>query len=305
MSRLAELRRWAHGLGGRFDSLALARRRPPPIDARDRARGFRRVELDSASIRVRELGRGRRTVVFIPDPPNTIEHYDELFERLAGDVRIVCFEAPGFGLSYPKSSRCSLCADEYAELFAEVLDRCEVRDATFVASCLAGYVAMMLARRRPELISQLLLCQTPAPEYMVRWARRFDPAGFLGVPLLGQAIMMAVQTPATRIWYPAALPYGADAAPYLAPATAAQRLGGGYALASGIQALHRLDVDALFDVAQPITVVWGQADRTHASTDPASLARIAPHARFENFERCGHFPDLEDPQRFARLVLDT
>jgi pimeloyl-ACP methyl ester carboxylesterase len=26
--------------------------------------------------------------------------------------------------------------------------------------------------------------------------------------------------------------------------------------------------------------------------------------RFVAFERCGHFPDLEDPRRFAALVLD-
>ena len=305
MSRIADLRRWAHGLGGRFEAAALARRRPPPIDGHDRLRGYRRLELDTASVRVRELGRGPRTFVFIPDPPNTIEHYDDLFARLADDARIVCFEAPGFGLSYPKTHRFSHSAGEYADQFAEILDRCEVRGATMVASCLAGYVTMMLARRRPELIARMVLCQTPAPEYMVRWARRFDPFGFLGVPFLGQAIMFAVQSSATRIWYPAALPYGADAAPFLAPAAAAAALGGPYALASGIQALHRMDVNELHAVTQPITVVWGHADRTHASTDPDSLGRLVPHARFEAFERCGHFPDLEDPHRFARLVLDA
>jgi pimeloyl-ACP methyl ester carboxylesterase len=298
------LSRFVHGLGGRFEAFALARRRPPPLDAHDRARGLRRLELGAASIRVRDVGRGPRTIVFIPDPPNTIEHYDELFERLRGDARLLCFEIPGFGLSYPRTARFSCAPDEYAGVFAEVLERTDARDAIVVSSCLAAYVAMIVARRRPELISRLVLCQTPAPEYMVRWARRFDPAGLLGVPVLGQAIMFAVHSAATRFWYPAALPYGADAAPFLAPAAAAQRLGGPYALASGIQSLHRLDAHALDDVRQPLTVVWGHADRTHAGTDPRSLRRYVPHARFESFERCGHFPDLEDPRRFARLVLD-
>lgn len=294
---------YVHALGGRFEALALARRRPPPIDAHDRARGLRRLELDVASVRVRDVGRGPRTIVFIPDPPNTIEHYDELFHLLAADARVVCFEIPGFGLSYPRTARFSCGPDDYAAVFTEILERTDVRDATMVASCLAAYVTMIVARRRPDLIANLVLCQTPAPEYMVRWARRFDPAGFLGVPILGQAIMFAVHAPATRIWYPAALPYGADPAPFLAPAAATQRAGGPYALASGIQSLHRLDAAELDDVRQPLTVCWGQADRTHADTDPCSLQRHVPHARFEHFERCGHFPDLEDPRRFARIVL--
>jgi pimeloyl-ACP methyl ester carboxylesterase len=31
---------------------------------------------------------------------------------------------------------------------------------------------------------------------------------------------------------------------------------------------------------------------------------VAPHARFVSFERSGHFPDLEEPQRFAELVME-
>ena len=38
--------------------------------------------------------------------------------------------------------------------------------------------------------------------------------------------------------------------------------------------------------------------------DPRSLLTVVPHARFVAFERCGHFPDLEDPRRFAELLLD-
>jgi len=42
--------------------------------------------------------------------------------------------------------------------------------------------------------------------------------------------------------------------------------------------------------------------------DPVGHARRAaeliPHARLEVFERSGHFPHCDEPERFARLLTD-
>jgi pimeloyl-ACP methyl ester carboxylesterase len=310
MPRFAELAAAAAGraatLGGMVESIYLSRFAAPPIDATDEARGFRRIELEHATVRMRIAGDGPRAIVIVPDPPNTLEHYDDLIDILVahGGLRVIGFEVPGFGLSFPRSLTFSFSAEEYTDIIVEALDRLALRDVTLVMSCIGGYVGMMAARLRPALISRLVLSQTPAVEHMLAWARRFDRLGLLGVPLVGQAIMWLVKTPATRFWYSAALPIGADVARFQSPALAAQRAGGPYALASAIQAMRRLDPRELEGVTQPITLAWGSGDRTHARTDPRSLLSVAPHARFVAFERCGHFPDLEDPVRFAGLVLD-
>lgn len=310
MHRFAELAaaavEKAATLGGMIESIYLSRFEVPPIPAGDAARGIQRLELEHATVRLRIAGDGANPVVIVPDPPNTLEHYDELIDLLVarGDVRVICFEVPGFGLSFPRSLTFSFSAEEYADVLVELLDRLALAGVTLVMSCIGGYVGLMAARLRPELIGRLVLSQTPAVEHMITWSKRFDRLGLLGLPLVGQAIMWLVKDPATRFWYSAALPIGADVARYQAPALAAQRLGGPYALASGIQAMRRLDLRELEGVAQPITLVWGHADRTHARSDPRSLLGVVPHARFVSFERSGHFPDLEAPGRFAELVLE-
>jgi pimeloyl-ACP methyl ester carboxylesterase len=291
-------------VGGNAEALWLSRRTPPPIDDRDRARGVSRVELSQTSVRVRIQGTRGPTVVIVPDPPNTLEHYDTVVEILSRDARVVVFEVPGFGLSYPRTARFDFSPRTYADFTIEVLQHFGLRGVTLVYSCMGGYVAMMAAREHPELIARLILCQTPAHADMVKWARRFDRLGLLGVPFVGQGIMAVVKNPATRIWYPAALPKGADAKPFLAPALAAQKLGGPYALASGIQALNSLDLRSIEGVEQPTTVIWGHADRTHAKSTPRGIAPLLPQARFVDFEHAGHFPDLEEPRRFARVALD-
>jgi pimeloyl-ACP methyl ester carboxylesterase len=281
--------------------LARRLRRAPTAD--DRVRAIARWELPSASIRVRLAGGAGPVFVIVPDPPNTIEHYDRLIELLAPAGRVLCFEVPGFGLSYPRAATFGFGADDFARVLVEVLHHAGVRDVTLMMSCLGGYVAMLVARRHPELVARLVLSQTPTVAHMRRWARRFDPIGLLGMPLVGQGLIHLIKERATRFWYANALPDGVDPAPYLAPALVAQRRGGPYALASGIQAMRRLDPTTLAGVDQPVTLVWGGADRTHARTDPRSLLEVVPHARFVPFDRCGHFPDLEDAGRFSALVL--
>ncbi|HEY4241835.1 MAG TPA: alpha/beta hydrolase [Kofleriaceae bacterium] len=296
MSRFAEL-------GGRFESARLARAKIPGIGARDAERGYQRLGLRHADVRVRIAGSGPRTIVIVPDPPNTIEHYDALVELLAPHARVVLFEVPGFGLSFPRTSTFGFSAAHFSDVLVEVIEALSLSHVTLVMSCIGGYVALATARARPELVARLVLAQTPAHRDMVAWARRFDRLGILGLPVVGQALMWLVKTRATRFWYENALPAGANAAPFAAPALAAQALGGPYALASGIQAMRALDLAIIAGVEQPVTIAWGHADRTHASTDPRGLVEVVPHADFHSFTQSGHFPDLEDPERFAALVL--
>lgn len=305
LDELWQARRHLRMVGGMAESLWLKRKPVPPITAADAARGVRRLALREATVRIREAGTRGPTVVIVPDPPNTIEHYDEVVALLARDARVVVFEVPGFGLSYPTTARFDFSATMYTALTVEVLEHLGLRDVTLVYSCIGGYVALMVAHARPDLVARLVLNQTPAHRDMIRWAKRFDRLGFLGFPVVGQALMAVAKVPATRFWYKAALPEGSpDAARYAAPALAAQQLGGPYALASGIQAMRALDPAVLAGVAQPVTIVWGHADRTHAASDPRSLLEVVPHARFVSFDRAGHFPDLEDAARFSRLALD-
>lgn len=296
MSRFAEL-------GGRFESMRLARAPIPVLSAGEVARGYRRLALRHADVRIRAVGDGPDPIVIVPDPPNTIEHYDQLVQLLAPHRRVVLFEVPGFGLSFPRSRAFGFSAEQFSAVLVEVLEALELRGVTLVMSCIGGYVALATAKARPDLVARLVLAQTPAHRDMVAWARRFDRFGILGLPVIGQALMWLVKRPATRFWYANALPAGADAAPFAAPALAAQDLGGPYALASGIQAMRSLDHGLIAGVQQPVTVAWGHADRTHAKTDPRGLIEIVPHAELHSFTRSGHFPDLEEPERFAELVL--
>ena len=85
--------------------------------------------------------------------------------------------------------------------------------------------------------------------------------------------------------------------------SAAFARGACYCLASAFQAAAREMDPGLGSVRQPALVVWGEADRTHRRTDKRSILAYAPHADWAQFDAAGHFPDLEQPERYRDELL--
>ena len=267
------------------------RARPPSGD------GVRFVELQQATLRVRVAGTGPVALVIVPDPPNVIEHYDRLIALLAPHLRVVCCEAPGFGFSRPAPGFDFSPASQAASMGA-LLARLALGPYLLAFPCFAGLVAVQLAAEHPELVNGLVIVQTPAWSEALGWVRRIDRRGLLQTPWLGQLAMSFGKRRVARGWYRAALPPGADPAPFLAPALAAFERGGAYCLASAFQAACSTPAPRLGPVRQPALVVWGGADRTHRRTDKRSILEYVPRADWVDFAAAGHFPDLEQPERF-------
>lgn len=54
----------------------------------------------------------------------------------------------------------------------------------------------------------------------------------------------------------------------------------------------------------PVLLVWGDRDRLVFSSGAQRVLDEVPGARLERFERCGHCPQIEAPERFANLLLE-
>ena len=63
--------------------------------------------------------------------------------------------------------------------------------------------------------------------------------------------------------------------------------------------------DHLGSVTPPPTlIVWGSKDRMIPAWHALSAQRALPDCRVELFEGAGHFPHLDDPDRFARVLRE-
>jgi len=57
-------------------------------------------------------------------------------------------------------------------------------------------------------------------------------------------------------------------------------------------------------VTNPTLIVWGREDRIVPVECGEQYRRALPNATLTVLERCGHLPPIEQPQAFARLVLE-
>ena len=54
----------------------------------------------------------------------------------------------------------------------------------------------------------------------------------------------------------------------------------------------------------PFLIIWGERDPIIPLAHGQAAHDLVPGSRLEIFPGTGHFPHLEDPQRFVRLLLD-
>jgi pimeloyl-ACP methyl ester carboxylesterase len=57
-------------------------------------------------------------------------------------------------------------------------------------------------------------------------------------------------------------------------------------------------------VTNSTLIVWGREDRIVPVACGEQYRSLLPHATLTVLERCGHLPPIEQPDAFARLVLD-
>lgn len=256
---------------------------------------------DSGTSLSSNLGTNLPCILITPDGPNVIEHYADLIPLLSPHARVVCYEMPGFGYSLPQKTY-THSLNQGAGVIVGVLDFLGIKKATLAFSCVNGYYALRAAQTVPERISQLVLSQTSSFRAIRVWARRAIPWPVL-IPVCGQIGTWLFRRKLARDWYHVALPRTTDASFYEKTAHDAFDHGACFCLAGVAQGLAGESADNLKGITAPCTIIWGTKDHSHKSTDPASLLEYAPKAELIRFEDTGHFPDLEQPKRYAEILL--
>ncbi len=261
---------------------------------------FQKILTPLGKLRVTDTAGSGPVVVFVPDGPNVVEHYDGLIRQLSSSCRVVCFDMPGFGFSLPAATY-TYSLDQGAQTVLDVLNHLNVPRATLAFSCANGFYALRAAHLAPDRISGLVLSQTPSLKAMHAWTARVVPAP-LKIPVLGQLLGWLMRKRAAASWYRLALPRGTDPSKFRDIGLNALRCGACFSLAGVVQGLLREQHTALDVVDVPCTVIWGAKDRSHRATDPHSVLETVPHAEVVVFDDCGHFPDLENSARYAEVL---
>jgi pimeloyl-ACP methyl ester carboxylesterase len=266
-----------------------------------------RQPVERPRLAVSEQGHGR-AVLFIHGQPGSARDFDQVAPLLADDHRLLMPDRPGYGASGGPP----LSMVENADALAGVLDDLETGGTTLVGHSYGGGIAILLAARRPELVSGLVLAGSVGGKDSVD---AFDHV--LAAPVVGDAVSAVSLFALANVF-----PRIGDAA-VLAPAGVRERLRVmlphsdylSWNLSDGREVLRTFlfeqrtlvreigEVErALGQIDTPTVVIAGEWDVVVRPSAAASIASSIRGAELVTVARVGHFVLRDAPEVVADAV---
>lgn len=265
------------------------------------------LTVDGQQLRVLSAGAGP-AVLLLHGFAVDADDWRPTISRLAqAGYQAIAPDALGFGRS-AKPGGAAYSLQRYAALNAGLLDTLGIASTAIVGHSMGGKHALATTLLYPDRIKRLIIADSEGFMQLPLFMRK---GGTL--PLLGEALLALAAHPSViRMQLKAAF---ADPERHLTPAVIAR----GQATL-GDPGVRRTMLDLsrnyaandlkgsglwsrLSTIRCPTLIIWGAEDRMFAP-HYAHMAKAAiPSAELVLIPHCGHFPQLETPEAFHRLLL--
>jgi pimeloyl-ACP methyl ester carboxylesterase len=291
-------------------------RAEPATRARDqRIRAVERIERVEVSLHGHRVnfniaGQGP-PVVLIHGVAGRAGQWDQIVQLLAGGHTVVAPDLLGHGESAKPRGDYSLGA--HASGIRDLLVGLDIERASIVGHSLGGGIAMQFAYQFPERCERLVLVSSGGLGEDVHPLLRAAtlPGSEFVLPLIAHPRLLDVAS-----LIPRALGHmGLHARPDLTEMAQGYRsLSNSEARSAFIHTLRgvidptgqRINASDRLYLAStmPTLIVWGRRDRIIPIEHAQPAHEGMPGSMLEVFDGSGHFPQLDDPQRFARTLED-
>ena len=267
--------------------------------------------LHGHRVSYRTAGDGGPVVLLIHGIVGCAEQWDQVVPLLAERYTVVAPDLLGHGQSAKPRGDYSLGA--YAASVRDLLVALGHRRATVVGHSLGGGVAMQFAYEYPPFAERLVLVSSGGLGREVHPLLRAAtlPGSELVLPLIAHqrfhGVGAAVGQALDRLGLRAGPDLAEMARGYGSLADADARRAFIHSLRAvlditgqRVSAADRLYLAALL----PSLIIWGSRDPLIPIEHATVAHRGLPDSRLEVFEDVGHFPQLQDPVRFAHTLTD-
>lgn len=268
----------------------------------------RTVTLRGHELSYLDSGRGP-VVLFIHGLLGSHRNWAHLIDRMDDNFRVIVPDLFGHGESAKPVGDYSL--GSHAATMRDLLDRLGIERVTLVGHSLGGGIAMQFYYLFPARVERLVLVASGGLGREVNPLLRSAtlPGAEWVLPVIASGWVRGRVETAGRVMARAGWKPGADITAiwqgftslgdsptrraFLATTRAVIDPGG-----QSVSA-HEYLPDAL---PIPTLIVWGSRDRMIPAWHAISAERSIPDCRVELFEGAGHFPHLDEPDRFADVL---
>jgi pimeloyl-ACP methyl ester carboxylesterase len=284
-----------------FPRLSVAELRKKYQDAQSRYMTIKGVE-----IHYKDEGQRKAPVLFmVHGSQSSVRTWDRITRLLKGRYRVIRFDIPGYGLSGPATDEAAASVQP-VEITEGLVDALGVKKLTFVGVSSGGTMGMYLAAKRPELVERLILSNTPSDP--VRTDHLVQPQSFL----VAQARAVKTGYQDMTFWNEYLSYFAGDPARISARTRAEyydfnrrQKEKHPIALVARIGDGKQAAIE-MAKVKAPTLLAWGTGDPLLPESAANAIARYLSNAQISRLMMpdVGHYPPLEIPDRFARIIAD-
>lgn len=241
---------------------------------------------------VRVSGTGT-PLVFVHGFTTTSEFWREQVEPFSSNHRVIRINLPGHGVS-PRPEGRAYTIEAFADDVLKVYETLEIKDAVLIGLSMGGAIAQHFTLGHPQRVRALVLVDT-TPHGLgedVNVDNVLNAIEELGVVTASQNVIDRSFGSTTS----AELLAFAKAEVAQTPAFVARQ---------AIASLNATDSRArLGEIHVPTLILVGNEDIITPPCESEVLVKGIPNSRLEVIADAGHFPMLEQPQAFNRVLTD-
>ena len=239
------------------------------------------------------------------------EQWIDVMELLAETNTVIAPDLLGHGRSAKPRGDYSL--GSYAAGLRDLMVALDHRKATVVGHSLGGGIALQFAYQFPERTGRLVVVSSGGLGREVHPLLRAAtlPGSELVLPLISNGTVRGAGTTLSQVVGKLGFRAGPDIAEF---ARGYGSLADGDARQAFLNTLRavidpggqRVNASDRLYLAEdmPTLIVWGRRDPIIPVSHAGAAHRAMPGSRLEVFDESGHFPQLDDPLRFARTLKD-
>jgi pimeloyl-ACP methyl ester carboxylesterase len=271
--------------------------------------GLRHTTIHGHDVRYREAGEGP-ALLLIHGMAGSSAAWRDVMAPLAADHRVIAPDLLGHGESAKPLGDYSLGA--FASGLRDLLGVLGIERATVVGQSLGGGVAMQLAYQHPEMCERLVLVNSGGLGREVSLILRAAalPGAEYVMPALFPSFAREQGDKVSRFLHRKGIRSGRIAEMWLAYRSLTEpenRRAFARTLRAvidpggqSVSAKDRLYLAA----AVPTMIVWGDSDPIIPVAHAYEAHEVIKGSRLEILADVGHFPHVEEPQRFVELLND-
>jgi pimeloyl-ACP methyl ester carboxylesterase len=283
---------------------------PPVVRDPPSRDDLREIAVHGHRVFYRAAGSGP-VVVLVHGITSTSATWENVIPYLAEHFTIIAPDLIGHGESAKPRGDYSLGA--YASGVRDLMIALGQERATVVGHSLGGGIAMQLAYQFPERCERLVLVDSGGLGHEISHILRVAslPGTELLLPLLVNDRVLGVGQATGRLLGRMGLRVHTDLGEVLRGHAS---LNDGEARSAFLHTLRtivdvrgqRVDASDRIHLASqlPFLIVWGERDPIIPVAHAHAAHALVPGSRLEIFPDAGHFPHLDDPLRFVRLLLE-